>query len=171
MTAASFVYYPTSASARSSGLTSEWADTTIEGSRPAMRVEPLLNRIVIKVEGRVPPWLETAQRDINELLKLGENWDSYDAKRVNPESAAAAIRFLGLVMQDNSVLPFMVPMSSGDIQLEWHSAGVDVEVEVTQYGPTNLSIEDESAGLAVSSSVYGNPGLLKQVMLRLPHRK
>jgi hypothetical protein len=171
MTAASFVYYPTSTSALSGSLTSEWADTTIEGSRPAMRVEPLLNRIIVKVEGRMPSWLETAKRDINGLLRLGGNWDSYQARRINPESAAAAIRFLGLVMQENTLLPFIVPMSSGDIQLEWHSSGVDIEVEVTQDGPTNLSIEDQSQRLAVSSSVYGNPGLLKQVMLKLPHRK
>lgn len=171
MTAASYVYYPTSTSTRSSDLTSEWGATTIEASRPAMRVEPLLNRIIVKVEGRVPAWLGIAQRDINHLLKLGNDWDSYDARRLNAESAAAAIRFLGLVMQENTVLPFIVPMSSGDIQLEWHGSGIDIEVEITPSGPTNLSMEDESAEFAVSSSVYEEPGLLKRVMLRLPQRK
>ncbi len=170
MTAASYQYFPTAFPARSNNLTSESVDTTVESSRPAMRVEPLLNQIIVKVEGRVPTWLEMARRDINRLLKLGNNWDSYGAKRLNSESAAAAIRFLGLVMQERSILPFIVPMSSGDIQLEWHGAGGDIEIEVTPEGPITMSIDDAATGLSTSESIYGNPGLMKQVMLRIPRR-
>lgn len=67
-----------------------------------------------------------------ELLALPEGWDSYGAKRINPESAQLAV----LVAQAlRTVADFrMVPMSSGGVALEAHDGGQDVEITIEPAG-------------------------------------
>jgi len=169
MTAASYAYYPSVGYARSSTKTKEWTDTTIESSRPAMQVESSEGKIRIKVAGRVPRWLVSTFDEMNDLLNLRAGWDSYGAHAVSADAVAATIRFLGLVMQEESRMPFIVPMSSGNIQLEWHSGGVDIEVEVTPDGPGAISIEQTGAA-PIASSIHGNLSLMKQVISNIPRR-
>ena len=170
MTAASYVCYPTAGYTRSNNMRiTEEIDTTIESCRPAMQVESSQERIQVKVAGYVPAWLPITNRELNELLNLEADWDSYGAKPVNPDAAVATIWFLGLVMQKESMMPFILPMSSGNIQLEWHASGIDIEVEITPNGPNVLSIE-EANGVSTTSSVYGNLGVMKQVISKIPRR-
>jgi len=170
MTAASFVCYPTAGYTRSNNARAkDETDTTIESCRPAMQVESSQGRIQVKVAGHVPAWLPITNKEMNELLNLETDWDSYGAKPVSPDAAVAAIWFLGLVMQKESMMPFIVPMSSGNIQLEWHASGVDIEVEITPHGPNVLSIE-EANGVSTTSSVHGNLGVMKQVISKIPRR-
>lgn len=61
------------------------------------------------------------------LLALKAGWDSYGAKTITQESIDAAKQFLTSL--------HVVPTNKGGIQLEWHSCGVDVEVE---FGPDGL---------------------------------
>lgn len=63
-----------------------------------------------------------------ELLDLPEGWDSYGAKRINPESAQLAVRVAQALA---TVADFrMVPMSSGGVALEAHDSGQDVEITI-----------------------------------------
>lgn len=63
-----------------------------------------------------------------ELLDLPEGWDSYGAKRIDPESAQLAVRVAQALF---SVADFrMVPMSSGGVALESHDGGQDVEITI-----------------------------------------
>ena len=63
-----------------------------------------------------------------ELLALPKGWDSYGAKRIEPESAQLAVRVAQALF---SVTDFrMVPMTSGGVALEAHEGGQDVEVSI-----------------------------------------
>lgn len=108
----------------------------------------LLNRreMVIKgisTERATLSWLDEAIEKLNSLLCLDENWDSYGAHRVSLEAVFAAIYVLASVLQENTPLPTFVPTPSGDVQLEWHQSGIDLEVEVNSSGNIEIFFEDE----------------------------
>ena len=80
---------------------------------------------------------------LNSLLDLDENWDSYGAHRVNVEAVFATIQVLASVLQEDTPLPTFVPTPSGNVQLEWHESGIDLEVEVHPSGIIEVYFEDE----------------------------
>ena len=98
-----------------------------------------------------PFWFSKVVDSLNLLLGLEENWDSYGARNVSLETAHAAIVLLYSVMGDQTPIPSIVPVPSGNVQLEWHRSGIDLEVEITPsrrysifYQDENETSEDES---------------------------
>jgi hypothetical protein len=73
-------------------------------------------------------WFPETARRINRILQLSADWDTYNAPRIDPQHALAALFFLSLTMAADTPPPSVVPLSDGGVQLEWHRAGVDVEV-------------------------------------------
>ena len=88
-------------------------------------------------------WLSGEIEKLNSLLYLDENWDSYGAHRVNVEAVFATIQVLASVLEEDTPLPTFVPTRSGNIQLEWHQSGIDLEVEVHPSGMIEIFFEDE----------------------------
>ena len=68
-----------------------------------------------------PPVPDLAARRA-ELLALPENWDSYKARTPSATAIDAACSFS------------LVPLPDGDIQMEWHIGGVDIEIEFNVEG-------------------------------------
>lgn len=68
------------------------------------------------------------------LLELGENWDSYGASPITPESVAGAERVANVVGKWE---PRAVPTPNGGVQLEWTVDGVDLEIEIGPDGKTD----------------------------------
>lgn len=99
-------------------------------------------KLVIKVSGAVPSWLSDTTDVLNTILALKENWDSYGAQRIQPEAASAAMQVLLAVMKKNTPTPAIVPTPSGNIQLEWHQSGIDLEIEIDPDGQCYVSYED-----------------------------
>lgn len=70
----------------------------------------------------------SAPTDPVELLLLKRGWDSYDGLPPNPDTVGLAgvigKRIEGLFSSPANY----VPLSSGDVQIEWHCDGWDVEV-------------------------------------------
>ena len=100
----------------------------------------------IGIESRPPSWLSHAVSSLNLLLALTDNWDSYGAQSIKTEAAIAAIQVLHSVMEEKTPLPSIVPTPLGNIQLEWHKFGIDLEVEVTPSQYYSISYEDETKG-------------------------
>jgi hypothetical protein len=63
---------------------------------------------------------------LNELLALPENWDGYGAQRIERDAIAGARQFLSRVN--------VTPCVSGGVQLEWHTNGIDLELEFDASG-------------------------------------
>jgi len=118
-----------------------------EEHQPIREWEYLLHdgsKLVIGVEGDPPDWAVPTFRRLGELLELAPNWDSYGACPINPDHARAAIELLMLVMQDDTPAPTVVPTNRGGVQLEWHTGGIDLEIETLSSHRFLVSFEDSA---------------------------
>ena len=80
---------------------------------------------------------------VRQLCQLPDNWDSHKAKSVKFESAVNAIRLFCEIMFEQSPMPDVVPTVRGNLQLEWHVHGIDLEVEVLDSGVIVVGLETD----------------------------
>jgi hypothetical protein len=141
----------------------------LTGSPLRMNLVPVMEReepamITFAVERppgiELPAWAEPAIQVFYELLALGPGWDSYAGVGLSTASARSALAYLADVMQDNTPLPSFVPKSNGGVQLEWHFAGGDVEVE---FDPS----EGASAYICDIHSAIETEGSAEQLKVRI----
>ena len=85
--------------------------------------------LVISVEGDAPPWAAPTLQRMGELLELAPDWDTYGAYPISPNHINTALDLLVAVMRDDTPAPTVVPTNRGGVQLEWHTRGIDLEVE------------------------------------------
>lgn len=83
----------------------------------------------MELPGDTPAWIEPTARSLGELLRLRPGWDSYDAAPLDPRSAEAALSLAIDILPDEMPMPSVVPTSCGGLQFEWHTRGIDLEVE------------------------------------------
>ena len=74
-------------------------------------------------------WRPVTDR-LEELLRLERGWDGYTGSPVSFVNATFALRMLESICDSRSPLPQIVPGSSGDLQVEWHTLRGDVELHV-----------------------------------------
>ena len=73
-------------------------------------------------------------RKIEDIIKLPNNWDSYNAVRISNKTSDRAIRFLRELfkaLNDKGKAlpkPFVVPCPDGSIQFEWEKSSKGLEV-------------------------------------------
>jgi len=102
--------------------------------------------IRIEVDDAPPAWLEPVIGALRELLRLPPGWNSYQAQPVAAEAAVAALELLRDTMPDALPGPAIVPTARGGVQLEWHTRGIDLEIEALPTGRYVLSFEHERTG-------------------------
>jgi hypothetical protein len=88
-----------------------------------------------------PAWVYPVLARFCRLLDLPANWDSYGARPVHPQAVVHAIAFLGRLMRGEAPVPNIVPTVEGNVQVEWHRNGLDLEIEVRRDGDYELSVE------------------------------
>lgn len=81
------------------------------------------------------------------LLRLEDGWDSYGARRVEPRAVSAGLHVLLETMPPHLPPPAVVPTSTGGVQFEWHTGGIDLEVEIGPSGDVSTFMEDQQTGL------------------------
>ena len=110
-------------------------------------------------------WLATyAEEQVNALLRLPPGWDGYRGRQLTQEAVAAAIDVLFAIADDMSLPPQLFPLPDGGIQLEWHAAGWDVEIEVDSVGSGYaLATDAEGAVIADGEVTPGQTPTLTQV--------
>ena len=84
---------------------------------------------VFELVGDLPAWVEPTVRSLGKLLQLSPDWDTYGGSPVNPKCIAAALELALCTLQDDTPVPSVVPTSRGGLQFEWHTGGVDLEIE------------------------------------------
>jgi hypothetical protein len=92
------------------------------------------------------PWMEKVTARFVELLGLRPDWDSHGGRPIDPANVGEAGRFLAAVMDPFTPAPNIVPTSGGGIQLEWHRAGLDVELLFGEDELPELYVADLSSG-------------------------
>ncbi len=97
---------------------------------------------VLELRGRSQParivlfeqnseWYESAKSRLEELVdSLPRGWDGYDGRSVSFSNAIFALSMLNSICRPNTPSPQIVPGSDGDLQVEWHTQEVDIELAV-----------------------------------------
>ena len=94
-----------------------------------------------------PAWISAFSKTIQGFIgRLPDNWNSYGAKRIQPELAEAATRLLSKIVQPETPKPEVVPTTEGGLQIEWHIRGIDLEIKIISQEKFGVSFEDLASG-------------------------
>lgn len=94
-----------------------------------------------------PPWLERTQQRLNELLKLPPNWNSYEAPTISPLLVQAASTLLSQdLLRKGLPEPIVTPTNWGGVVIEWHTRGIDLEIDVEAPDLYHVSFENPDLG-------------------------
>lgn len=85
-----------------------------------------------------PEWLKETEEILRSFATLSEGWDSYGAKVIELQAVDSAIELLRRIVQPETPKPAVVPTNRGGIQIEWHTRGIDLEIEITAQGELRL---------------------------------
>jgi hypothetical protein len=95
---------------------------------------------------RRPAWLHPLITRLEQVLSLQADWDTYGAMAVRPHEASRVLDFLRRVLGRDTPAPSLVPTGDGGIQLEWHRAGLDIEVLFSGSDDEGLYVRDLQTG-------------------------
>ncbi len=95
---------------------------------------------------REPRWANEVVARLTGLLKLRPGWDSYRAPSLSRDAAMFSIEVLQSVMHPATPVPFVVPTSTGGVQLEWHQPFFDLEICISAPYVGTYSWSDAQTG-------------------------
>lgn len=77
------------------------------------------------------PQRDGVRRRLQELRTLPDGWDGYRGRAVTERTAARVHAVLSACLSPTGRYPSIVPGPSGDVQVEWHWGGVDLELGIS----------------------------------------
>lgn len=89
------------------------------------------------------PWFDDVVNRVVYLAGLGTNWNGYGESRPHPSSGKRVVRILQAI-DYRGPAPTVVPLSDGGMQVEWHGAVGDIEIEVPPSGPATAWVSMNS---------------------------
>jgi hypothetical protein len=116
-------------------------DLTLPTGRPTQ-----VTMLVQAARPEEKAWVQQVARRLEHLLSLKEGWDSYRAPVVSKRSATAALDLLKEIMRPGVPTPAVVPTKHGTVQLEWHTRGIDLEIDVRSHTDLEVCFEDALTG-------------------------
>jgi hypothetical protein len=102
-----------------------------------------------------------------ELLDLPENWDSYGARPINREIVLFALQLLCETMPTDTPAPTVIPTNRGGVQFEWHTRGIDLEIEIQSPERIYVSYEDQQSGNEWEAELTSDLTRLSDALLEL----
>jgi len=78
--------------------------------------------------------LRRALADLERIATRRRGWDGSDGLPLAADALVTAARLVVHLSRDDELLPHLVPLSTGGVQLEWHVAGYSLEIEVDRRG-------------------------------------
>jgi hypothetical protein len=123
--------------------------------------------VIINQSWPEPAWMVPAKQAIERLTQLPAGWDSYGARRIQASAVKAVFELLGCTMQRHSPVPAVVPTATGGLQLEWHTGGIDLEVEATPDGTILMFCDGTSCPTPQEREITQDPTPLAQVIATL----
>ena len=92
-----------------------------------------------------PSWLQSALKTVTRLAQLPANWDGHGSPALRPMAVARACQLLSFLEWDNLHVPQIGPVPGGGIQIEWHVAERELEIEILPDGSVEfLTVEGEA---------------------------
>ena len=100
-------------------------------SWPQLKTNPTYeaDQIVSAID---PKWLAKAKYDLDRIMKLPDNWDSYGSPSIPEVLYKNAENFLISLEAEDIEPPFVAPVSGGGIQFEWQNMDRELEIEFVQ---------------------------------------
>jgi len=90
----------------------------------------------ILISDNTTAWSDFVKKRLEQLIQLPFGWDGYQGSHVSFQNASFALRVLEAICGFKTRPPQIVPGSSGDLQIEWHTLQGDLEIHVI--GPNNV---------------------------------
>ena len=146
---------PTSALVRSVG---DFYVKRAKPNGPERRVEIMARQN----QSRLASYME--QR-LNHLLHLKPGWDGRRSVPPTDASVKASVRILLAIADDSVLPPYVVPLSDGGLQLEWHVADHGIEIEIDNGGAVHV-LEINAQGETVMNDDLENTAYAKQNAIR-----
>lgn len=91
---------------------------------------PRLGQPRLIVSEPVRQWRDGVKSRLDEVCSLPSGWNGYGAPPVSFQTADFALRMLETICATSAPAPQIVPGANGDLQLEWHLTGGDLELHV-----------------------------------------
>jgi hypothetical protein len=95
---------------------------------------------------RISQWWKPVLTRLQYLRSLSPGWDSSRARSIDQHSVDRVLSFLAMTMASNTPPPSIVPLESGGLQIEWHRAGLDVEIEFEPGDEAHFYFHELSSG-------------------------
>ncbi|MFA7237016.1 MAG: hypothetical protein WC058_09145 [Phycisphaeraceae bacterium] len=115
----------------------------------------------IEVEDCPPGWEEPAWwlhvlGRIRVFEGLKTNWDSYGAPAIAVRAMGETIKFLCDWLPPDAPAPDIVPLPDGNIQVEWHMEGFDLEIKISEHGPCGVFLYEHHSGEELDVPIRGD---------------
>lgn len=117
-----------------------------------------------------PASVSATVQALSRLLSLPAGWDSYDSPQISPACVAAANGLARDLLSDGVPAPAVVPTSAGGVQLEWHTRGIDLEIEVHEDGRVSACFADQRTGAAWQLDEVSGVGPLRDALREMAAR-
>jgi hypothetical protein len=104
------------------------------------------------------------------LIGLKENWNSYGAGPVNQISLKYSLQLLGNLMRSDTPIPWLIPTSTGSVQIEWHTRDIDLEVRIDKAPTVLVFFEDAKTGETWEGELGSNVQRLSNYVALLSDR-
>ena len=112
-------------------------------------------------------WFADAVRDLERLVALQPNWDTYGGLPTTVEHASEALAFLVENLGTRSASPSMAPIGQGGVQLDWRQGGLEVEVLFTSDDERGVYFRDLETGEEWEGDIEEARGRLQKLIPRL----
>ncbi len=91
-------------------------------------------------------WVAEVNTRLEKLKNLEQGWDGYRGKPVSLENANVAIEILKrILLSPNSPAPQIVPGVNGDLQMEWHTHAIEIEIDVLSPNNSQVWIRNQES--------------------------
>lgn len=84
----------------------------------------------VRVPGFNSPWYRACEQRLSQLVRLPIGWNGYRSLPVTFQVASFAANMIERLYVEGVPPPSLVPGTDGSLQVEWHRAGFDVELDV-----------------------------------------
>src|SRR2546429_800812 len=123
------------------GVTFRLRNGLHQGARQVVTVRPAPSQNAW-VSAVLPPWFSAVEESLLRIAALEPGWDGERAEPMSWRAFDAALMVLAETMSNDTVPPQIVPTYDGGLQLEWHCAGVDLEVYIQPNGQVSAWLQE-----------------------------
>jgi len=125
---------------------------------------------VMEVGTEPSEWFGRIAAKLWGFMEYSDNWDSYGAKRPDKKAIDRALNIMLDLSEYDVPEPSVGPTSQGGIQIEWHTKGFDLELEILASLQLGASFKDQMTGEEWDQDICNDMKLLIKAFKILSER-